>query len=527
MVVLCGQVGTMDLGTRAFQECPTVDITKPVVKKNWMVKDVNQMYSIVDEAFRVAMEGRPGPVVVDLPRDVQRAIVSEDADEADFNDTKIKVDASEDGFIGSTWEQDFSPIYDLLPNGKGTQTSPIAKKNEDVLEPNLDTLLRIVQRIEEAERPILYTGGGLANSPGAAEALTALANEAQIPVTSTLMGLGAYDGPHYLGMLGMFGRIEANHAMHDSDVMLALGARFDDRITGHVGSFSPGSYKMCIDLEPGITSAVKLDMKVKSDVAQALEGILELWRSRGSRTNPKLAEWRAQTEEWKALRCLDYQDSEQIVKPQRALQQLNKHIAGKDVYVATDVGQHQMWAAQYLDFRELNRWITSGGLGTMGFGLPATIGIQMAHPESLVINVTSENSFWMCLQELGTAMQYNLPVKQFCLNNNNMGMVRQWQQLLFEERYSQVFPVGDPDLVKLAEAYGMKGIRVWSPDQLDDAIQEMIEHPGPVVVDVRVEELENTFPFMPPGTTHNKMLLSETKDSCGGELVAKFFPENA
>lgn len=527
MVVLCGQVGTMDLGTRAFQECPSVDITKPVVKKNWMVKDVNEMYSIVDEAFRVAMEGRPGPVVVDLPRDVQRAIVSENLDAADVNDKQEKVREDDRGFIGSTWEQDFSPIFDMLPNGKGTQTSAIAKKNEDVLEPNLDTLLSIVQRIEEAERPIFYTGGGLANSPGAAEALTALANEAQIPVTSTLMGLGAYDGPHYLGMLGMFGRIEANQAMHDSDVMLALGARFDDRITGHVPTFSPGSYKMCVDLEPGITSAVKLDMKVKSDVAHALEGVLELWRSRGSKTNPKLAQWRTQIEEWKALRCLEYNDSDKIVKPQRALQQLNKHIKDKDTYIATDVGQHQMWAAQYLEFRELNRWITSGGLGTMGYGLPASIGIQMAHPDSLVINVTSENSFWMCLQELGTAMQYNLPVKQFCLNNNNMGMVRQWQQLLFEERYSQVFPVGDPDLVKLAEAYGMKGIRVWSPDQLDDAIQEMIEHPGPVVVDVRVEELENTFPFMPPGTTHNKMLLSETKDSCGGELVAKFFPQNA
>jgi acetolactate synthase-1/2/3 large subunit len=373
----------------------------------------------------------------------------------------------------------------------------------------------LVALIEAAERPIIYTGGGVINSgPAASQLLRELVDATGFPITSTLMGLGAYpaSGKNWLGMLGMHGLYEANLAMHDCDLMINIGARFDDRITGRVQDFSPGSKRAHIDIDPSsINKVIRTDVPIVGDVAHVLEDLLRLWKANGRRTNREgLARWWAQIEEWRKVDCLGFTPSPKAIKPQYAMQRLEALTKDRDRYVTTEVGQHQMWAAQYMGFEDPNRWMTSGGLGTMGYGVPASVGVQVAHPDALVINVAGEASWLMNMQEMGTAVQYRLPVKQFILNNERLGMVRQWQELLHGERYSQSWSEALPDFVKLAEAFGAKGIICADPKDLDDAIMEMIRHDGPVIFDCVVEKHENCFPMIPSGEPHNKMLLGET-----------------
>ncbi|MCA2010711.1 acetolactate synthase 3 large subunit [Cereibacter sphaeroides] len=471
LVVLSGQVPTFLIGTDGFQEADTVGITRPCSKNNWLVKDPAKLSETIHQAFHVATSGRPGPVLVDIPKDVQFA------------------------------ESDYTPpqkarVSHYQPKVKG----------------DIEAITALVEMLEQAERPILYTGGGVINSgPAAGQLLCELADAADIPVTSTLMGLGAYpaSGKNWLGMLGMHGLYEANMAMHDCDLMINIGARFDDRITGRVNAFSPNSRKAHIDIDPSsVNKVIRVDLPIIGDVGHVLEDLLRIWKSRGRKTNKEgLAKWWTQINEWRAVNCLAYKPSSDIIKPQYALQRLEELTRGMDRYVTTEVGQHQMWAAQFLHFDGPNRWMTSGGLGTMGYGLPASIGVQVAHPEALVINVAGEASWLMNMQEMGTAMQFRAPVKQFILNNERLGMVRQWQQLLHGERYSQSWSESLPDFVKLAEAFGCKGIRVDHPDQLDDAIKEMLAYDGPVIFDCLVEKHENCLPMIPSGNAHNDMLL--------------------
>jgi acetolactate synthase-1/2/3 large subunit len=376
------------------------------------------------------------------------------------------------------------------------------------------TIEALVAAMETAERPVLYTGGGVVNSgPEASRLLRDLVGLTGFPVTSTLMGLGAYpaSGPNWLGMLGMHGLYEANMAMHGCDLMINVGARFDDRITGRLDAFSPGSRKAHIDIDPSsINKVIRVDFPVVADVADALRAILDVWTARGRKVNHQgVAAWQGQIAQWRARKCLTYTPSQKTIKPQHALERLEALTRHRDRYICTEVGQHQMWAAQYLGFEDPNRWMTSGGLGTMGYGFPASIGVQLAHPDALVINVAGEASWLMNMQEMGTAMQYRLPVKQFILNNERLGMVRQWQQLLHGERYSSSWSEALPDFVKLAEAFGAKGILCKDPADLDDAIQEMLDHDGPVIFDCLVEKHENCFPMIPSGKPHNEMLLGE------------------
>ena len=473
LVVITGQVPTFMIGNDAFQEADTVGITRPCTKHNWLVKDTNELAETIHKAFQVATIGRPGPVLVDVPKDVQFA-------------TGKYVD-----------NKDVEKL-DLLPQTITDET-------------NID---QAVSAIMEAKNPILYVGGGVINSGDIATGLLReLAAETNFPVTSTLMGLGCYpaSGKSWLGMLGMHGTYEANMTMHDCDLMVCIGARFDDRITGRIDAFSPESIKVHIDIDPSsINKNVSVDIPIVGDITDVLTKILKKWRSKGAKTNQaEVNKWWKIIDGWREVKCLNYKNSKTVIKPQYALQRLEELTKNKDRYITTEVGQHQMWAAQYLDFQEPKRWMTSGGLGTMGYGLPASIGVQIAHPKSLVINVAGEASWLMNMQEVGTAVQYMLPVKQFILNNERLGMVRQWQELLHGERYSHSWSDALPDFVKLAEAYGIKGVRCDSPADLDHAIMEMLEYPGPVIFDCLVERHENCFPMIPSGKAHNEMILGD------------------
>ena len=489
IVVLTGQVPTFMIGTDAFQEADTVGITRPCTKHNWLVKKTSELPGTLHEAFHVATTGRPGPVLIDIPKDVQFA----------------------------------SDTYVAPEKAKVSHYAPQTAGDPEMIE-------ALVAAMETAKRPVFYTGGGVINSGDEATALLRELTEAtNFPITSTLMGLGCYpaSGKNWLGMLGMHGLYEANLAMHGCDLMINIGARFDDRITGRLDAFSPKSKKAHIDIDPSsINKVVRVDFPILGDVTEVLREVLRVWKERGCKTNTEgLAKWWSQIDEWRAVRCLAYTNSSKTIKPQHALERLEVLTKDrKDRFITTEVGQHQMWAAQYLGFEDPNHWMTSGGLGTMGYGFPASIGVQMAHPEALVINVAGEASWLMNMQEMGTAVQYNLPVKQFILNNERLGMVRQWQQLLHGERYSHSWSDALPDFVKLAEAFGAKGILCSDPADLDDAIMEMLNYDGPVIFDCLVEKHENCFPMIPSGAPHNEMLLGDTNatnaiQGAGGVLV--------
>jgi acetolactate synthase-1/2/3 large subunit len=473
IVCITGQVPTHLVGTDAFQECDTVGITRPCTKHNWLVKDVNSLSRILHEAFYVATHGRPGPVVVDIPKDVQFATGT---------------------YTGPT-------------NIEHKTYHPRVKGDPTAIKQALELMM-------SAQRPVFYTGGGVINSgPEASLLLRELVRLTGFPITSTLMGLGAYPAsdPKWIGMLGMHGTFEANNVMHDCDVMIAVGARFDDRITGRIDAFSPGSKKIHIDIDPSsINKNVRADIPIIGDVAHVLEDMVRLWRASGKDADkPSLKSWWAQIDKWRARKSLGYRSNADVIMPQYAIERLYAATKGKDVYITTEVGQHQMWAAQFYKFEEPNRWMTSGGLGTMGYGLPSAVGVQAAHPDSLVIDIAGDASVLMTMQEMSTAVQHELPVKIFILNNQYMGMVRQWQQLLHGNRLSHSYMESLPDFVKLAEAYGCVGIRAEKPAELDDAIAEMISVKKPVLFDCRVAALANCFPMIPSGKAHNEMLLGE------------------
>jgi acetolactate synthase-1/2/3 large subunit len=471
LVVITGQVPTHLIGTDAFQEADTTGITRACAKHNFLVMDVKDLARTLHEAFLIATSGRPGPVVVDIPKDVQFA-------------TGPYVGKA--GIIKSTYQPRTTPAPEALRAA--------------------------IDLIATARRPLLYTGGGVINAgPEASKALRAFQALSGIPVTSTLMGLGAFPAAHkdWLGMVGMHGSFEANHAMHDCDVMICVGARFDDRVTGRIDAFAPNSKKIHIDIDPSsINKIVRVDVAVIGDAGEAMKGLVRLWQERKLKP-ADLSQWQAEIAAWRARKCFDYARSDTVIKPQYAVERLYALTKDRETYITTEVGQHQMWAAQFYHFNEPNRWMTSGGLGTMGYGLPAAVGVQLAHPGALVIDIAGEASIQMMMQELSTAVQYRLPVKVFILNNQWMGMVRQWQELLHGERYSQSYSESLPDFVKLAEAMGAHGIRCDKPGALDDAIRAMIAHDGPVLFDCVVEKAENCLPMIPSGKAHNEMILAD------------------
>jgi acetolactate synthase I/II/III large subunit len=473
LVVLTGQVPTHLIGNDAFQECDTVGITRPCTKHNYLVKTIADLPRALHEAFHIAASGRPGPVVVDIPKDIQFA-------------------------KGPYVKPKEFPHRGYQPKLKG----------------DLDKIKTAVDMMAAAKRPLFYTGGGVINSGSAASALLReLLKLTGFPITSTLMGLGAFPAAdrQWLGMLGMHGTWEANWAMHDCDLMIAVGARFDDRITGRLDAFSPGSKKIHIDIDPSsINKNVKADLGIVGDCAHVLEDMVRLWRASAVMPDKKaLAAWWEQIGGWRAKNSLAFRNSNEVIKPQYAIQRLYELTKDRDAYITTEVGQHQMWAAQFYHFQEPNRWMTSGGLGTMGYGLPASVGVQLAHPNSLVIDIAGEASVLMTMQELSTAVQYDLPVKIFIINNQYMGMVRQWQELLHGGRYAHSYTEALPDFVKLAEAYHAHGIRCTHPGDLDEKIREMLQVKKPVLFDCVVDPTENCFPMIPSGRAHNEMLLGD------------------
>jgi len=476
LVVLTGQVATHLIGNDAFQECDTVGITRPCTKHNWLVKDVNDLSRVIHEAFQIATTGRPGPVVVDIPKDVQ---------------------FKKGGYIGpdAVRHRTYKPKTD----------------------PELGPIVKAIELMAAAKKPLFYTGGGIVNSgPEASRLLRELVKLTGFPITSTLMGLGAFPAsdPQWLGMLGMHGTFEANNAMHDCDVMICLGARFDDRVTGAIDKFSPKSKKIHLDIDAAqINKNVRIDVPIVADAAKAMKEMLHFWKTQRRKADAAaLADWWKEIEAWRAKKSLSFKNSNTLIKPQYAIDRLYELTRGRDVYITTEVGQHQMWAAQRFKFEEPNHWMTSGGLGTMGYGLPSSIGVQMAHPDALVIDIAGEASVQMTMQEMSTAVQYELPVKIFILNNQYMGMVRQWQQLLHGGRYSHSYSEALPDFVKLAEAFGAVGLRAEAPGELDAKIQEMISVKRPVLFDCRVDPHENCYPMIPSGNSHNDMILSDAEE---------------
>ena len=469
MVVITGQVATHLIGTDAFQEADTVGLTRHCTKHNYLVKDPADLARIVHEAFHIATSGRPGPVVIDIPKDVQVA---------------------------------------TAPYARPEK--PVRSNYRPPVDPDPAAIGQTVDLIMKSKKPILYTGGGIINAgPEASAVLRVLADMMGAPVTSTLMGLGAFpaSSPQWLGMLGMHGTYEANLAMNRADLILNLGARFDDRVTGRLDAFAPNSKKVHVDIDrSSINKVVPVEVGVVADAGRAIEAIIAELKARGYR-RPDLSDWWSQIESWRGKRSLDYAQTGSEIMPQRAIAELFKATRGKNVIITTEVGQHQMWAAQHFHFDEPNRWLTSGGLGTMGYGFPAAIGAQLGNPDALVIDVAGDASIQMNIQEMGTATQYMLPVKIFILNNEYMGMVRQWQELTYESRYSHSYSDSLPDFVKLADAYGWKGIRIEGLQELESGIAEMIATPGPVLVDCRVAKLSNCFPMIPSGAAHTDMLL--------------------
>ena len=487
LVCISGQVPTHLIGTDAFQECDTTGITRPCTKHNWLVKDIKELPRIMHEAFRVATTGRPGPVLVDIPKDVQFA-------KAKY--IKIKKEKNLNGKIQNKFNQkDIEQLINLMT---------------------------------KASKPVFYTGGGVINSgPKASELLRELVSLTGFPITSTLQGLGAYPGDdnQFLGMLGMHGTYEANNAMHDCDLLINIGARFDDRITGKIDEFSPKSKKVHIDIDPSsINKIVKVDLSIVGDVAEVIKAISKTLKKKSlnleKSNKQKISKWWNQIQKWRTKQSLNFINSDKIIKPQHAVQRLYELTKNQDTYITTEVGQHQMWAAQHYKFNKPNRWMTSGGLGTMGYGLPAAVGVQIAHPKKLVIDIAGEASILMTMQEISTAVQYNLPIKIFILNNQYMGMVRQWQELLHEKNYSESYSEALPDFVKLAEAYGCLGIRAKSPNELDEKIKEMINIDKPVIFDCHVDQDENCFPMIPSGKPHNQMLLGP-KDQEENKITGK------
>ncbi|NOZ33475.1 MAG: acetolactate synthase 3 large subunit [Alphaproteobacteria bacterium] len=475
LVCLTGQVPTPLIGSDAFQECDTVGITRNCTKHNYLVKNISDLARVLHEAFYIAASGRPGPVVVDIPKDVQFAL-------GDY----------------------FKPAATISHKSY----KPQVEGDLAAIEEAVDLMLR-------AERPIFYTGGGIINAgPAASQNLRELAALTGFPVTSTLMGLGAFPASdsQWMGMLGMHGTYEANLAMHDCDLMINLGARFDDRITGRLDAFSPNSTKIHVDIDPSsINKNVVADLPIIGDCNQVIEEMIRIWRTKTNVSRQEaIAPWWSRIEKWRAVKSLAYAPSDTAIKPQFAIERLHAAVKDRDVYITTEVGQHQMWAAQYFPFDLPNRWMTSGGLGTMGYGLPAAVGVQVAHRDAVVIDIAGEASVQMTMQEFSTAIQYRLPIKVFILNNEYMGMV--WQELLHGGRYSHTYSESLPDFVKMAEAFGGKGIRCEDPKLLDGAIAEMLAYDGPVLFDCRVTKEENCFPMIPSGKAHNEMILNDTAD---------------